>query len=90
MNTSHEEPEDWETFSEEEILELQEAFDKIFSGEERGYELVFWISHNAAEELVDAYRNATENDDEQDITRCMTELGKIVNQLEDAVRLEND
>ncbi len=71
-------------FDPTDINELEKLFDKIMGQEEHGYELVFFINRNDAEELVFSY-DAAMNGDKAGLRRCMHEFGKIVNKIQYAI-----
>lgn len=75
-------------FDPEELEEIAKTMDRIFANETEGYEMVFWINHNDAIELVTSYKEAS-NGDLVAISRCFYEFGKIVYQLEGAINEDN-
>lgn len=75
-------------FDPEELKEIAKSMDRIFADETEGYEMIFWINHNDAVELVTSYKEASLGDPIA-ISRCFYEFGKIVYQLEGAINEDN-
>lgn len=73
-----------EEFDPKELEEIAKTMDRIFANEEEGYEMIFWINHNDAIELVTSYKEAALGDPIA-IARCFYEFGKIVYQIEGAI-----
>lgn len=73
-----------EYFDPTELETIAQAMDSIMSNEANGYEMMFWISHGAAVELLESYDRYKDGSVE-DALRCMYEFGKIVEQLRDHV-----
>lgn len=79
MNTT---PDD--NFDPDDITELGKVFDRIMDQEEHGYELIFFINTNDAQELVHSYGEAMDGD-KSALRRCMYEFGKIVGKIKHAI-----
>ena len=75
-------------FDPEELEEIAKTMDRIFANETEGYEMIFWINHNDAVELVTSYKEVA-NGDPIAIARCFYEFGKIVYQLEGTINEDN-
>lgn len=73
-----------ENFDPKDLSELGKVFDQIMDQEEYGYELVFFINTNDADELVHSYASAIEGD-KTALRRCMYEFGKIVGKIKHAI-----
>lgn len=71
-------------FDPDDITELGKAFDRIMGQEEHGYELIFFINTNDAQELVHSYDEAVSGD-KSALRRCMYEFGKIVGKIQHAI-----
>jgi hypothetical protein len=67
-------------FDPEDLEELDAIFRNIEDGEKSGYELVFFINENDANELVDWWYEAMEGDPLA-ASKVFTEFGKIMNHL---------
>lgn len=82
-----------EAFDPVELEAIAQAMDHIMENEASGYQMVFWISHGAALELLDAF-DRYKAGSVPDAVRCMYEFSKIVEQLrynvEEADDEEND
>ena len=71
-----------------ELAAISDSLDRIFANEQEGYEMIFWINGNDAQELVTSYAEASRGDPLA-ISRCFYEFGKIVHQIEAAIREED-
>lgn len=76
-------------FDPDELETIAQAMDHIMDNEAVGYEMMFWISHGAAVELLETF-NRYKNGSVADAVRCMHEFSKIVEQLQESIELEND
>lgn len=63
-----------------ELEAIAQAMDYIMDNEATGYEMMFWISHGAATELLESY-DRYKNGSVEDAVKCMYEFSKIVEQL---------
>lgn len=63
-----------------ELEAIAQAMDYIMDNEASGYQMVFWISHGAAVELLESY-DRYKNGSVEDAVKCMIEFSKIVEQL---------
>lgn len=73
-----------EMFDPEQLEAIAQAMDHIMDNEASGYQMVFWISHGAAVELLESYDRYKKGSVE-DAIRCMYEFTKIVDQLKENV-----
>lgn len=80
-------PED--AFDPIELEAIAQAMDQIMENEASGYQMVFWISHGAAIELLEAF-DRYRSGSVQDAVRCMYEFSKIVEQLRYNVEASED
>lgn len=71
-------------FDPTELEEMSERLGDIIRGEGEGYEMIFYISHNDALELIDAW-HASRMGEPMAMSRCWTEFNKIMQRLESAV-----
>jgi hypothetical protein len=67
-------------FDPEDLEEMDAIFRNIEDGEKSGYELVFFINENDADELVSWWYEAMEGDPFA-ASKVFTEFGKIMNHL---------
>ena len=81
--------EDEPGFDPQELESIAQAMDSIMDNEAVGYEMLFWISHGAATELLEAFERY-QLGSVQDGVRCMYEFSKIVEQLRYHVEEENE
>jgi len=72
-----------------ELETIAQAMDNIVTNEATGYEMMFWISHGAAVELLESYDNYKSGSVE-DAVRCMYEFSKIVEELRMYVEEEDE
>lgn len=75
-------------FDPHELESIAQRMDEIFIGEDEGYEMIFYISQNDADELVEAYRKARTGDPKA-LARCYLEITKILEALEKAVESDD-
>lgn len=73
-----------EMFDPAQLEAIAQAMDHIMDNEASGYQMVFWISHGAAVELLESYERYKQGSVE-DAVRCMYEFTKIVDQLKENV-----
>lgn len=71
-----------------ELEAIAQAMDHIMDNEATGYQMVFWISHGAAMELLETY-DKYKNGSVEDAVKCMYEFSKIVEQLRMSVDEED-
>lgn len=71
-------------FDPNEMEEISEILERIFSEEINGYEIVFFISHADAKNLLASYSRYM-NGSADDARRCMYEFHKIIQHLQLAV-----
>lgn len=71
-------------FDPHELEEMSERLDNVERRENEGYEMVFFINHNDALDLLDMWMDAREGEP-MAMARCWTEFGKIIARLEAAV-----
>jgi hypothetical protein len=71
-------------FDPDDLAEIESRFRRITAGESEGYEMIFYISHNDAVDLVDAYRDAVAGEP-MAMARCWTEFMQIMLRLEMAM-----
>lgn len=71
-------------FDPHELEEMAERLAKVEQHESEGYEMVFFINHNDAMELLDTWAEARVGEP-MAMARCWTEFGKIMLRLEAAV-----
>lgn len=76
-------------FDPTELEAIAQAMDHIMDNEASGYEMMFWISHGAAMELLESYDKYKKGSVE-DAIRCMYEFSKIVEQLRSNVEEDDD
>lgn len=76
-------------FDPTELEAIAQAMDHIMDNEASGYEMMFWISHGAAMELLESYDKYKKGSVE-DAIRCMYEFSKIVEQLRSHVEEDDD
>jgi hypothetical protein len=76
-------------FDPQELESIAQAMDGIMEDEASGYEMLFWISHGAANELLEAF-DRYQLGSVQDGIRCMYEFSKIVEQLRYHVEEEDE
>ncbi len=76
-------------FDPEEIEALEKIMDAIIEEEYVGYQMVFWISVGAANEMIEAYTRYLKGS-VQDGELCLQEFGKIVGQLKQVIENEQD
>lgn len=79
------EPDD--NFDPEEMESIARRLDEIFIGEEEGYEMIFYVSYNDAEEILETYEKAQAGDTKA-IRRCYLEMCKILEALKAASKNE--
>lgn len=73
-----------------ELEEIALVMDQIMSDEVVGYEMVFWINANDAQELVDSY-DRFKGGSMDDAINCVKEFGRIIEQLRYVLlEVEND
>ena len=72
-----------------ELEAIAQAMDHIMDHEASGYEMMFWISHGAAMELLESY-DRYKSGSVEDAIRCMYEFSKIVEQLRGYVEEDID
>lgn len=71
-------------FDPEEIEEIERIMDAIMEEGSSGYQMIFWISVPAANELLESY-DRYKAGSYQDAILMMVEFTKIIEQLRDAV-----
>lgn len=76
-------------FNPEELEEMARRLEEVLSGEQEGYEMVFYIKHNDAIELVEAFDQAVHGEP-MAMARCWTEFSKIMERLEQAMYDQGD
>jgi hypothetical protein len=67
-------------FDPHELEEIALVLDQIMSDEVVGYEMIFWVNANDAQEIVDSYDRFKEGSIE-DAIKCVLEFGRIIEQL---------
>ena len=81
MNTSSDYP---DGFDPKQLEELEQSMNKIVSGSETGYEIMFWIDENNAVELLEIYQQAISGNPKA-VSRCLIEYSKIMKHLAQAL-----
>lgn len=76
-------------FDPDELESIAQRFSEIIANEDEGYEMVFYISQNDAEDLLENYHNARRGIPSA-IQRCWYEYSKIMEHLDVAVEENND
>jgi len=70
-------------FDPDDMENMARRFTEIVAGEDDGYEMIFYISENDAEDLLENFRKA-QNKDRVAIQKCWIEYSKIMYSLEEA------
>lgn len=76
-------------FNPDELEEMARRLEEVLSGENEGYEMVFYIKHNDAIELVEAFSEARHGEPLA-MARCWTEFAKIMERLEQVMFDQDD
>lgn len=76
-------------FDPKELEYISKRMTEIVEGENEGYEMVFYVSQNDVEELLDNY-NRAERQEPKAIIRCWMEYKKIMLALQEAVMNADD
>lgn len=78
-----------EGFDPEQLEALEKLMDAIIEDEASGYQMIFWISHGAAKELLETFDRYYAGSDE-DAVLLLVEFAKIVEQLRQTVRSDEE
>lgn len=76
-------------FDPDEVEEIERMMDAIMEEESVGYQMVFWISTSAAKEMLESY-DRYKAGSYQDAILMMIEFTKIIEQLREAVRQDEE
>lgn len=76
-------------FDPDELESIAQRLEEIVANEEEGYEMIFYISQNDAEDLLENYRRAQKGDPKSK-ARCLVEYSKIMEYLDIAVQENNE
>lgn len=76
-------------FDPDELESIAQRFAEIVANEEEGYEMVFYISQNDAEDLLENYHSA-QRGVASAMRRCWVEYAKIMEHLDVAVQENNE
>lgn len=76
-------------FDPEQLEALEKMMDEIMEQESLGYQMVFWVSVGAANEMLECYDRYLEGSYE-DAVLCMLEFGKIIEQLRAVVMRDEE
>lgn len=76
---------DENNFDPKELEYISRRMKEIVDGENEGYEMIFYISQNDVEDLLDNYERA-ENNDRSAIRKCWVEYSKIMSALKEATQ----
>ena len=75
---------DDDIFDPDELASMAQRFAEIVANEEEGFQMIFYISHNDVEDLLEHYRMALRGDP-VGMRRCWIEYEKIMLALGEAV-----
>jgi len=76
-------------FDPDELESIAQRFSEIIANEDEGYEMVFYISQNDAEDLLENYHSAKRGVATA-MRRCWIEYSKIMEHLDVAVQENNE
>lgn len=76
-------------FDPDELEAIAQRLEEIVANEEEGYQMIFYVSQNDAEDLLENYRRAQKGDPKSKI-RCLAEYSKIMEYLDVAVQENNE
>jgi hypothetical protein len=76
-------------FDPDELESIAQRLEEVLANEDEGYEMIFYISQNDAEDLLENYRRAQKGDPKSK-ARCLLEYSKIMEYLDIAVQENNE
>jgi hypothetical protein len=76
-------------FDPDELESIAQRLEEVLANEDEGYEMIFYISQNDAEDLLENYRRAQKGDPKSK-ARCLLEYSKIMEYLDVAVQNNNE
>lgn len=76
-------------FDPDELESIAQRLEEIVANEDEGYEMIFYISQNDAEDLLENYRRSQRGDIKAR-ARCLVEYYKIMEYLDRAVQDNNE
>lgn len=71
-------------FDPDDLEAMAQRLEEISAGEDEGYEMIFYISQNDAEEILEAYEKAQKGDP-KGLARCYLEISMILESLKKSI-----